>query len=62
MAENKSRFQRALDFLNAPTQRQQPTVVNNASSTQATSESSTDSGIGSTLPTSGTWAIYSLAI
>ena len=46
----------------SPTQRQQPTVVNNASSTQATSESSTDSGIGSTLPTSGTWAIYSLAI
>lgn len=35
-----------------------PTVINNSSSTQAT-QKATETAVGSTLPTSGLWAIYS---
>ena len=45
----------------SPTQKQQPTVINKSSSTQSASKSSVGA-IGSTMPKSGTWAIYSLAI
>lgn len=45
----------------SPTQKQQPTVINKSSSTQSVSKSSVGA-IGSTMPKSGTWAIYSLAI
>jgi len=38
-----------------------PTVINNSTSTQATQKAS-ETAVGGTLPTSGLWAIYSLAI
>lgn len=44
-----------------PKKSQQPTVINNTSSSQAT-QRATETFVGGTLPTSGTWAIYSLAI
>lgn len=45
----------------APRQSQQPTVINNSSSTNAT-HSATETFVGGTLPKSGLWAIYSLAL
>ena len=38
-----------------------PTIVNNSTSTQST-QKATQTSVGGTLPTSGLWAIYSLAI
>ena len=56
---NLGSVQRENRSLSSPsTQQKSPTVINNSSSTQAMHKA-TETSVGSTLPTSGLWAIYS---